>query len=121
MAADFSGPGPACHGYSRRQARGSWRKMPMSIAKLAWALLATTALVGAGVALACGSEADHTTGAMESHDRASMPAQPGGGHKHHTEALDSGLQAAAAEATAQPTKPPPLWDNLGTLTWKVTT
>jgi tetratricopeptide (TPR) repeat protein len=91
----------------------------MKRAKLTCALMATTALGCTSLALA-GTEVDHAKGMMESHD-AGMPAQMCGGHKHHTEALDSGAQAAAAEAAVQPAKPPPLWDNLGTLTWKVTT
>lgn len=93
----------------------------MSTVKLACALLAAAALVDASFALAGGAEDDHAKSTMESHNPAGMPAQPCGGHKHHIEALDSGLRAAAAEAAAQPTKPPPLWDNLGSLTWKVTT
>jgi tetratricopeptide (TPR) repeat protein len=44
------------------------------------------------------------------------PGWPCGAHQHHTEALDTGVQAAG-----QPKKPPPLWGNLGSLTWKITT
>ena len=90
----------------------------MSATKLVCALLTTTALVGASIALAGNSEGDHHTDMKELHNAAGMPAQLCSGHEHHSEVLDTGVQAAGK---VQPTNPPPLWDNLGSLSWKVTT
>jgi tetratricopeptide (TPR) repeat protein len=86
-------------------------KITMSIAKLAFALLATTALAGSSFALAGSTE----------HGGDTRPAAMCSGHQHHTEALDTGMRAAATMGADQETKPPPLWDNLGNLTWKITT
>src|SRR5262249_48874895 len=83
----------------------------MSKTRLALAALAASAIVGSTPTVASDNDSD----AMAKHQCAPMA--------HHTEVLNPGVQAPAASAAAgqQTNKQPPLWDNLGTLTWKVTT
>lgn len=87
----------------------------MSKTKLAFVVLAASALVGSAPTVAGGNDSNDPD-AMAKHHCAPMA-------HHHTEVLNPDVQPAAAGVAAeQPTaKPPPLWDNLGSLTWKVTT
>jgi hypothetical protein len=96
----------------------------MRTVRLTLALLASTTLAGASALPA--ADADVPAGVRELLDPVAVARSVcGPTPKHRTEAFKPGVQlAAAAAAAAQvagPVAPLPLWDNLGRLTWAVTT
>ena len=97
----------------------------MSAYKLAFAVLTTTALAGSTLSSAGGTGAASTPGIAELLDPAAVALNTCGPiPKRRTEMFKPGFQLAVAEAAAtrQATSDaPPLWDDLGALTWPVTT
>ena len=98
----------------------------MRTIRLTLALLATTTLAGASTLPAADADAV-PPGVRELLDPVAVARSAcGPTPKHRTEAFKPGVQlataaAAAAAQVAGPVAPPPLWDNLGRLTWAVTT
>jgi tetratricopeptide (TPR) repeat protein len=99
--------------------------MTMSKMKFAAAVLSASALVWPTLAFVGGTGAERPADIAELLDPVALARHLCGMHsQHHSEAFAPGMQLAVAAAAAaqQPAvKPPPLWDNLGNLTWKVTT
>ena len=97
----------------------------MSAYKLAFAVLTTTALAGSTLSSAGGTGAASAPGIAELLDPAAVALNTCGPiPKRRTEMFKPGFQLAVAEAAAtrQATSDaPPLWDDLGALTWPVTT
>jgi tetratricopeptide (TPR) repeat protein len=93
--------------------------------KVALALFTITALVGSTLTLASRAGGSDPATIADPHDHAAMARPLCTGHmRHHTEAFEPGVQIATTKAAAtaeQPAAKPPLWDNLGNLTWPVTT
>ncbi len=101
--------------------------MPVITARLTFGLLLTTALAGSAMAPAGGADARSPGGIAELLDPAAVARHVCGPMpKRRTEGFKPGFQlataqdAALAEAKA-PASAPPLFDNLGSLTWPVTT
>ena len=97
----------------------------MSAYKLAFAVLTTTALAGSTLSSAGGAGTASAPGIAELLDPAAVALNTCGPiPKRRTEMFKPGFQLAVAEAAAtrQATSDaPPLWDDLGALTWPVTT
>jgi hypothetical protein len=96
----------------------------MRTVRLTLALLASTTLAGASALPA--ADADVPAGVRELLDPVAVARSVcGPTPKHRTEAFKPGVQLAAAQAAAVAgplrDEAPPLWDNLGGLSWTVTT
>jgi tetratricopeptide (TPR) repeat protein len=97
----------------------------MSVYRLTFAVLTTTALAGSTLTSAGGAGAGNPPGIAELLDPAAVARHVcGPTPKRPTEMFKPGFQLAVAQAAtaAQPAAAtPPLWDNLGGLSWPVTT
>ncbi len=97
----------------------------MSMYRLTFAVLMTTALAGSTLTSAGGAGAGNPSGIAELLDPAAVARHACGPiPKRRTEMFKPGFQLAVAQAAtaAQPAADaPPLWDNLGSLSWPVTT